>query len=170
MGVVEGFKVIIVNEKGIRQKTFFKKIEIPKDQVKGYAEIYHPNTKGVQVELVIFSNTDHQVIKVYKEGWYEEYELLLKKIKPIYKKVGPKVTKALKEKRKKLYKNIGKGFGLCFFFFGLYQYLFPTLIILEEIPNPDGTYSAQFPLWTVLLMFIGIGIFLFYEYVSKGHD
>lgn len=171
MGFVEGFKFIIINEKGIEQKNLIKKSEIPKEQVKGYAEIVHKNSKGNNTQLVIFSNAKNQFIKIEKESWGDNYKLLLKKIKSNYKRVGVEEIVKIRNQRKDLYKNIGKGFGLCVFMFGLYQLLFIDIFPLEDFQKLEGIKNSRSdPMSKVLLMIVGIGIFFYYKLFSKGHD
>ena len=139
----EGFKVIIVNAEGIKLKKLIKKVEIRKNDIKGYAEIVHRNSKGGNTQLIIFSNTKNESIKIEKIGWGDKYKLLLKRIKSDYKKVGFEEINQVTKRRKNLYKNIGKGLGLLVFSLGLYQFLFIDIIPPEKFHELDGVIAAK---------------------------
>ena len=139
----EGFKQIIINAEGVEQKRILKKKKIAKNDVKGYAEVIHRGSKGNNTQLIIFSKNKNEYIKVEKIGWGDKYNLLLKKIKSDYKKVGFEEVSQITKRRKNLYKNIGKGLGVFIFIFGLYQLIFIDIIPPERFHQLDGVIAAK---------------------------
>ncbi len=169
-GLIDGFKKIIISEKSIVQKSPLKQIKMLASDIKGYREVYHSNTKGPNIQLVIFSKNKKQQIIIDKEGWGDHYDFMLKKIKSIYPKVDLKEAKKIKNNRKQLYKNIGKGFGILFFALGIYQFFFLQVISVEDVPELEGIVEAPSLISRFFLMIFGALIFLYYQFLSPGHD
>lgn len=139
----EGYRIIIVNLEGIKQKNLITQSKISKNQIKGYAEIVQKNSKGKSTQLIVFSNNKKEFLKIEKETWEDKYLVLLKRIKLDYKRVGFEEINQITKRRKSLYKNIGKGFGIFVFICGLYQLLFTDIIPPKKFQNLDGIIAEQ---------------------------
>ena len=169
-GMIEGFKKITISENSVVQKTPIKQIEILASDIIGYREIYYPNTKGANIQLVVFSKNGNQQITINKEGWGADYDSILNKIKSIYPKTDFEKAKKIIKKRKDLYKNIGKGFGILLIGFGVYQFFFLQVINPDDVPALYGIVEAPSLLSRLFLIILGVAIFLYYQFISPGHD
>lgn len=139
----EGFNSIIIDSNGIVKQNLFRGNRIPKDQIKGFREIIYKSSKlNKTTHLIIFDHDDKGVIKCDKNTYGDQYEILLKAVRSEFNKVSADSTLKIHQSREKLYRNIGKTFGIFLFAFGLYQLVFVGIFSQEEYREVIGTLSS----------------------------
>jgi hypothetical protein len=165
----EGFRTITVDNEGIRSKSLINNFDIKKEEIESYGELTYPNLHNKRrpsffYKFVVFYK-DNKFVNLKVIGYSEFYNLLFDKIKLDYKKAEiEKINSAINleiEKQKNNYKNVGKGVAVIIMICSLYSLIFTCSF---------GTNSIQSdPLPSFFSLLIGISIYLYYEFFSRGY-
>jgi len=157
MAFAESYSILSITSKGINQRNLMKEINLQKNEIEGFAEIPIKTSRRTYTELVIFSKDKKKLIKLDKDICGADYHNLINRLKQDYRIVDKEYKNWMLAKRQSRGKITGQVFGLLFSSIGYYQVSYMSLRTGESL------YGLK-----ILLVSIGVAIFLYSRYISKG--